>query len=112
MNGHSSVARPARTYLHQLCVDTECRLEDLSGVISERERYCQGTLYFQRDWMMKMINIGIFLQLFTSYLFSRCYVRLSAGEVENTDCREARSPTTNNNNCPVMTQNNLMVFIR
>ena len=34
-HGHSSVGRPARIYMHQFCVDTECCLEDLPRVMDE-----------------------------------------------------------------------------
>ena len=35
--GHISVGRPGRTYLHQLCADTGCSLEDRPGAIDDRE---------------------------------------------------------------------------
>ena len=34
--GRVSVGRPARTYLHLLYVDTGCSLEDLPGVMDDR----------------------------------------------------------------------------
>ena len=34
-HGHASIGRPTRTYLQQLCTDTECSLEDLSGEMQE-----------------------------------------------------------------------------
>ena len=33
----SSVSWPARTYLHQLCADTECSLKDQSGATADRD---------------------------------------------------------------------------
>ena len=36
-HGHTSVGQPGRTYLHQLCVDTVCRLEDLPRPIDDRD---------------------------------------------------------------------------
>ena len=33
----ANIGRPARTYLHQLCVDTGCNLEDLPRIMAERE---------------------------------------------------------------------------
>ena len=39
-HGQAKVGRPARTYLQQLCADTGCSLEDLLGVMDDRDR-CQ-----------------------------------------------------------------------
>ena len=36
-HGHASVGRPAKTYLHQLCANTRCRLEDPPGVMDDRD---------------------------------------------------------------------------
>ena len=36
-HGYASVGQPIRTYLHQLCADTGCNLENLPGVINDRE---------------------------------------------------------------------------
>ena len=35
LHGRGKVGRPARTYLQQLCADTGCSLEELSGVIDD-----------------------------------------------------------------------------
>ena len=35
--GRACVGRPARTYMHQVCVDTEYSLEDLPGVMDDRD---------------------------------------------------------------------------
>ena len=40
-HGRDSVGRPARTYLHQLCVDTVCSLEDLPGAMDDREEWME-----------------------------------------------------------------------
>ena len=48
---------PARTYIQQLCANTECSLEDLLGVMEDKSwvtRECQGDLCWQRDMMMMM----------------------------------------------------------
>ena len=37
--GRASVGRSARTYLHQLCVDTGCRLEDLPEAMGNRDEW-------------------------------------------------------------------------
>ena len=38
-HGHISVSQPIKTYFHQVCMDTGCRLEDLQRVITDRERW-------------------------------------------------------------------------
>ena len=38
-HGLVSVGRLARTYLHQLCADTRCNLEDLPGDMNDRDRW-------------------------------------------------------------------------
>ena len=36
-HGRAKVRRPARTYVQQLCADTECSLEDLLGAMDDRD---------------------------------------------------------------------------
>ena len=36
---HTSIGQPAKTYIHQLCADTECSLEDLLTAKTDRERW-------------------------------------------------------------------------
>ena len=36
---HANVGRPANTHLHPFCADTECSLEDLLGVIDDRNEW-------------------------------------------------------------------------
>ena len=38
-HGHASVGRLPRTYLHLVCVDTGCNLEDMQGVVDDRDRW-------------------------------------------------------------------------
>ena len=38
-NGRASVGRPTRTYLQELCMDTECCLEDLSETMDDRDKW-------------------------------------------------------------------------
>ena len=38
-HGWTIVGRPARTYLQQLCTDTRCNLEDLQGVMGDRDEW-------------------------------------------------------------------------
>ena len=37
-HGHANVGRPAKTYVHQLSADLACSLEDLLGVMNDREK--------------------------------------------------------------------------
>ena len=38
-HGHAKAGRPARTYIQQLCEDTGCCPEDLSGAMNDREEW-------------------------------------------------------------------------
>ena len=38
-HGHAKAGRPARTYIHQLCEDTECCPEDLPRAMNDREEW-------------------------------------------------------------------------
>ena len=59
--GHPSVGWLAKTYLHQLCVDTGCSLEDLPGAMDDRDRE-SGTLCYLHNLMM-MIYIYIYIYI-------------------------------------------------
>ena len=52
---------PAKTYLHQICVNTRCSQEDLQGVMEDRdgwrERESQGTLCCQYNLMIMMLTM-------------------------------------------------------
>ena len=37
--GQAKAGRPARTYIQQLCEDTECNPEDLPGAMNNREKW-------------------------------------------------------------------------
>ena len=56
--GRASVGRLARNYLHQICADTGCSLEDLPGAMDDRDgwrvRESHGDSCCQRDLMMMM----------------------------------------------------------
>ena len=58
-HGWAMAGRRARTYIQQLCADTGCSLEDLPGVMDnrdewrERERESQEDPCWRRDMMMK-----------------------------------------------------------
>ena len=36
MNIHTSFGLPAKTYIHQICADTGCRLEDLPSALTDK----------------------------------------------------------------------------
>ena len=61
--GHTSVGQPTKTYIHQLCTNTWCSLEDLPGAMD--------------DLMMMMIiivisktNISFIQQLISGYTYT------------------------------------------
>ena len=37
--GHASIGQPIGTYVHQLCADPGCSLEDLPGAMDDRDRW-------------------------------------------------------------------------
>ena len=37
MHGHTSLGQSAKTYIHHLCVDPSCHLEDFPRVITDRD---------------------------------------------------------------------------
>ena len=37
--GRAKAGRPARTYIQQLCEDTECNLEDLLEAMNDKEKW-------------------------------------------------------------------------
>ena len=41
--GWAKAGRPDRTYIQQLCADTGCSLEDLPGVMDDRDRLERGS---------------------------------------------------------------------
>ena len=57
-HGHTSVSWSARTYLHWFCVDTGSNLDDLPGVMDDRDRWrkSQENLYIQYNLMMMMMR--------------------------------------------------------
>ena len=63
-HGHGSVGQPARTYLHQFCVDTGCNLE-LPGAMDDRdgwrERESQGNLCCLHDLMTMMMYMSLYM---------------------------------------------------
>ena len=85
IDGSASVGWPAKTYIHQLCADTWCSLEDRLGAMDDdvwrcvrvcvcvcvcvclREREREGVrerergLRCQRDWIMMMMMKYLFL---------------------------------------------------
>ena len=73
-HGHASVGRPARIYLHQLCADTGCRLEDPPGVINDRDEWRESgkSVLSARlddpDWQRKHLELPKVLITSTNFL--------------------------------------------
>ena len=40
--GRAKAGRPVRTYIQQLCEDTECSREDLPKAMNDREKWREG----------------------------------------------------------------------
>ena len=38
-HGHTSIDRPAKTYIHRLCADTGCRVKDLPGAMDDLDEW-------------------------------------------------------------------------
>ena len=60
-HGHSSIGRPTRTYLLQLCTNTGCSLEDLPEAMDDRDEW-RGRVWeiFARNMTMIYIYIYIY----------------------------------------------------
>ena len=73
-HGCACVGWPARTYLHQLCVDTGSSLEDLPGMTDDRDRWRerQGNVCYQCDLIMMNSNYSSMytFMLFFTFLYS------------------------------------------
>ena len=50
---HKTLTKP-NPYIHQLCVDTGCRLEDLPSLMADKERWqgSQRNLYYQHTFFI------------------------------------------------------------
>ena len=66
--GRAKVGRPVRTYIQQFCADTGYRLEDLPGVIDNRDRWqemiseiCAGDISALNGSSLKLVNKFIYL---------------------------------------------------
>ena len=55
----STIGRPVRTYLHQLCANTGCSLEELPGVTGNRDGRgeSRGNLFCQCDLIMMITSV-------------------------------------------------------
>ena len=61
----SSVCWLANTYIHQLCVDTGCRLEELPRAVADREREREREREYKRNshcWHSLIMMIYFFLR--------------------------------------------------
>ena len=60
--GQAKAGRPARTYIQQLCEDTECSPEDLPEVMNDREEWRERVrVSWQHDMMMMMMILVCYL---------------------------------------------------
>ena len=65
--GRAKAGRPARTYIQQLCEDTECSPEDLPEAMNDREKWrervrdirASGTIWW---WWIKMLLVQLILK--------------------------------------------------
>ena len=66
-HGRAKTVRPARTYIQQLCADTECSLEDLPEAMDDREGCRESVRYIRAGgviwWWWFNTNNSIFLLL-------------------------------------------------
>ena len=61
--GRAKAGRPARTYIQQLCEDTECNAEDLREAMSDREKWREmvrdiragGTTWWWWGWLLYIL---------------------------------------------------------
>ena len=54
-HGRAKAGRPARTYIQQLCEDTECCPEDLPGAMKDREEWRERVRDIRAGGMMMMM---------------------------------------------------------
>ena len=59
----AKAGRPSRTYIHQLCADTGCRLEDLSEAMDDRDGW------WERVWQIRASRATWWWSL----LYSQCF---------------------------------------
>ena len=72
-HGRASVDRLARTYIHRLCANTRCSLEDPPGAIDDRDEWqerTEGNMCCQHDLIMVM-NIDISYKRSITLIFTR-----------------------------------------
>ena len=72
-HGHTSVGQLAKSYIHCLCVDTGCRLEDLSRIM-ERENQWNSCCQYHKRIMMMSCLIGYGLYEAEIWLIYKCLI--------------------------------------
>ena len=83
-HGRAKVGRPARTYIQQLCADTECSLKDPPEAIDEREEWRERVRDIRADGATWFWWYDI-TQLFVSGHLSKYWTDSS---VFNFSCRD------------------------
>ena len=48
-HGHTSTDQPAKTFIHKVCADIGCSLEDLPGAMNDRDGWSERQKQRQRD---------------------------------------------------------------
>ena len=70
--GRAKIGRPARTYIHQLCENTGCSLEDLPEAMNDREKWrererdirASGTTWWWWGWFVLRLTTSMTQGLF------------------------------------------------
>ena len=76
-HGRAKAGRPARTHIHQLCIDTGCNPEYLPKTMNERERW-RGGQWYPYWWHDKMIYIYIYIYIYCFSLFYFLFFNFSS----------------------------------
>ena len=69
-HGRVKAGRPARTYIQQLCADTECSPEDLSDAMDDREKWLERVSDIRADsvtlwwWMFNYKKTSVIRQMY------------------------------------------------
>ena len=93
-NGQAKAGRPARTYIQQLCEDTEWRPEDLSKAMNDREGWrervkdiCASSTTWWWWWWWYILYIYIYIyngrklwSVLRQYIDNKFITRLSKSE--------------------------------
>ena len=65
--GRTKAGRPARTYIQQLCVDTECSPEDLPEAMNDKEKWREKIRDIRASGMTWRLNIYIYIYIYQTH---------------------------------------------